>query len=176
MIISISGAHGTGKSTVAKILASKLGLKYYSTGEAFRELAEEKGMSLEEFTKYVEKHPEIDKELDEKVIQVAKEGNVVIESQLAGHLLKDVADLRIHLKCPLEIRVKRMAERDGTSKEEKLKETLIRENSELKRFMELYNINLNDENAILKIHDLIIDTQNMSIEEVVNTILSKIKK
>ena len=64
MIIAISGLHGTGKSTIAKKIAEKLGIRHYSTGDAFRELAEEMNMTLEEFTAYVEKNPEIDKKLD----------------------------------------------------------------------------------------------------------------
>ena len=41
MIITISGLHGTGKSTIGKKLAENLGIRYYSTGQAFRELANE---------------------------------------------------------------------------------------------------------------------------------------
>jgi len=32
MIITISGLHGTGKSTAGKLVAKALGLDYYSTG------------------------------------------------------------------------------------------------------------------------------------------------
>ena len=65
MILTISGLHGTGKSTIGKLIAEDLGIQYYSTGQAFRDLANEMNMSLKEFSKFVEKTPKIDKKLDE---------------------------------------------------------------------------------------------------------------
>jgi len=172
MILAISGLHGTGKSTIARKIAEKLGLAYYSTGNAFRDLADNMNLSLEDFSKYVEDHPNIDKDLDNKVVQVAKKGNIVVESQLSGYLLENIANYKILLKCPLEIRVKRMAERDGTNYEKKLKETKLREKSELERFKILYNIDLGDEERAKQVFDYILDTQYLSIDEVVNQILT----
>lgn len=175
MILSISGLHGTGKSTIAKLLAKALGIKYYSTGQAFRDLANEMNMSLEEFTKYVEEHPEIDIKLDNKVKDVAKEGNIIVDSQLSGYLLKDIADLKIHLTCPLKIRIKRMALRDNISMEESMKETILREKSELERFKRLYNIDLSNRTKIKEIHDIVLATEGLTIEEVLNKLLHIIK-
>ena len=175
MILSISGLHGTGKSTIAKMIAEALGIKYYSTGKAFRDLAIEMDMSLEEFTKYAEDHPEIDNTLDEKVVEVAKEGNVVIDSQLSGHLLEGIADLRKHLTCPLETRVKRIASRDEKSFEESMKETILREKSELERFKLLYDIDLSDIRKIKEKHDIVLATEGLTIEEVFNNLLQIIK-
>jgi len=176
MIIAISGLHGTGKSTIAKLLAETFGLKYYSTGDTFREFAKKRNLSLEEFSKYVENHPEIDRELDEKTIEKAKENNIIIDSQLSGHMLNSIADFKIHLKCSLESRVKRMTDRDETSFQRKLKETVLRETSELKRYKDLYNIDLSDIDTIYKLHDLVIDTENLSVEEVLEKIISKLKE
>jgi len=175
MIITISGLHGTGKSVIAKLMAERLGILYYSTGQAFRDLAKEKNMSLEDYTNFVENHPDIDKDLDNKVVNMAKKGNIIIDSQLSGHILKSIADFRIHLTCPLELRVKRMSGRDQTSFEEKLKETILREKSELERFKNLYNIDLSDKNLINEFFNLIINTENLSIEEVLAKILSELK-
>ncbi len=175
MILTISGLHGTGKSTIGKLIAETLGIKYYSTGQAFRDLAKEMNMSLEEFTKYVEERPEIDNKLDDKVLDVAKEGNIIVDSQLSGYLLKDIADLRIHLTCPLETRVKRMALRDNISYEESMKETILRENSELERFKDLYKIDLSDIEKMNEIHDVILATEGLTIEEVLNNLLQIIK-
>ena len=43
VVICISGMAGTGKSTLAKKLALKYGLRYYSGGDALRVLAAEEG-------------------------------------------------------------------------------------------------------------------------------------
>ncbi len=176
MIITISGLHGTGKSTIGKLIAEKLGIQYYSTGQAFRDLAQEMNMTLEEFTKYVEKNPKIDERLDEKIEKIAQKRNIIIDSQLSGHILKTIADFKIILLCPLEIRVKRMAERDNTDYEKKLKETKLREKSELERFKSLYDIDLSDQETLKRIYDLIINTENLTIEDIVEKILTKLKK
>ncbi|MHA1272167.1 MAG: (d)CMP kinase [Promethearchaeota archaeon] len=176
MIIAISGLHGTGKSTVAKKIAELLNLKYYSTGEAFRELAKQMNMSLKEFSDYAEQHSEIDLKLDEKIIDLAKKGNIIIDSQLSGYLLKDIADFKILLTCPLNIRVKRMAERDNSSFQEKLEETKHREESERIRFKKLYNIDLSDQKKNRSIFDLVLNTGNLTVNEVIDIIMEKIKQ
>ncbi|MBA7619176.1 MAG: AAA family ATPase [Candidatus Lokiarchaeota archaeon] len=175
MILTISGLHGTGKSTIAKLITEKLGLQYYSTGQAFRDLAQEMNMTLEKFSEYAEKNPEIDKELDSKIIGIARKGNIIIDSQLSGYILKSIADFKILLICPLEIRIKRMAERDNVNYKLKLRETEIREKSELERFKHLYNIDLSDQEEIQDLYDLIIDTENLTIEDVLEKILSTLE-
>ena len=175
MIISISGLHGTGKSTVAKKIAEALRYDYYSTGYAFREKAKEMNMTLEDFTRHVEKNPKIDNELDEKIVEMAKKGDIVVDSQLSGFLLKSIADIKVMLTCPLETRVKRMAERDGTTYEEKMEETIMREQSEAIRFKHLYNIDLKDVNQIQEAHDVILATEGLSIEQVFDNAMRLIK-
>jgi len=173
MIICISGFHGTGKTTVGKKVSERLNLDYYSTGQAFRDLAKEYEMNLEDFSKYAENHPKIDKELDRKIIEMShKKDEIVFESLLSGYLLKEKADRSILLKAPLDVRVKRMVERDNSDFEEKLKETKIREKSEIQRFIDLYDIDLTDKTLRNNVFDLIIDTGNLSIEEVVEKIIN----
>lgn len=176
MIITISGLHGTGKSTIAKLIAEKLKIQYYSTGQIFRVLALETNMTLEEFTEYVEENPDIDKKLDSKIIEIAQKGNIIIDSQLSGYILKTIADFKILLTCSLETRVKRMSERDSSSYEEKLKETALREKSELERFKRLYNIDLNDQEELSQMYDLVINTENLTVEEILEKILSTLEK
>ena len=176
MIITISGLHGTGKSTIGKLIAEKLGVQYYSTGQAFRDLAQDMNMTLAEFTEFVEKNPEIDKKLDDKIIEIAQKGNIIIDSQLSGYILKALADFNILLTCPLETRVKRIAQRDGSNYEEKIKETMMREKSELERFKQLYDIDLSNQEELNQIYDLIINTENLTVEEILKKILLILEK
>jgi cytidylate kinase len=176
MILTISGLHGTGKSTVGKLISQKLGLRYYSTGQAFRDLAKEKNLTLEEFTNFVEENPDIDKILDDKIIKIALEDKVIIDSQLSAYILKSIADFKILLTCQIETRVKRMSERDNSPYEEKLKETLLREKSELTRFNKLYDIDLNNQLVIQNLYDLIIDSTELTVDEILDLIITALKK
>ena len=49
MIISFGGAHGSGKSTIAKKIAEKLSWPRYYMGGLRREAAQKRGMTLEEY-------------------------------------------------------------------------------------------------------------------------------
>ena len=72
MIITISGTPGSGKSTVAKILAKELGAERIYVGEIRRELARQKGMTLQELNGYALTHPETDVDVDKDVAQRAR--------------------------------------------------------------------------------------------------------
>ncbi|MBI2112124.1 AAA family ATPase, partial [Candidatus Woesearchaeota archaeon] len=83
MIITISGTAGSGKSTVGKLLAKKLKYKHYSMGDLQRQIAEQRGITLLELGKLEETDPSIDKELDQKQIQLGKtENKFIIDGRL----------------------------------------------------------------------------------------------
>ena len=63
-IISLSGELASGKGTVSKLLMEDLNYGIYRNGEYFRKLAKEKNMSVTEFNEYVDKHPEIDRQIE----------------------------------------------------------------------------------------------------------------
>nr|MDO8081950.1 AAA family ATPase [Candidatus Freyarchaeota archaeon] len=172
IVVTISGLHGVGKSNCAKLLANIFNLKYFSSGEIFRRLAKEKGMTLEEFSRYVEKNPEIDREIDKETIRAAKEGNVIIDARLSGWKARDYADLKILLTAPLDTRVKRLAERDNKTYKEALEETSTREKSEKERFKRIYNIDVND----YSIFDLIINTELWSLDSVVKILKTAVEE
>ena len=90
MIITISGIAGSGKSTVAKLLAKKLNYKHYSIGDFMREIAKQRKTTLLELSKEAEKDSSIDKELDQKQIELGKtQDNFVIDSRLGFHFIKN---------------------------------------------------------------------------------------
>ncbi|MEM0057213.1 MAG: AAA family ATPase [Candidatus Geothermarchaeota archaeon] len=159
VIITISGYHGVGKTTVAKLISQKLGIRHISSGLLFRKIAKERGVSIEKLSKMAEEDPTIDRLIDDRLIEEASKGGIVADALLAGWLLKDIATLKVWLKAPLEVRVKRIAEREGKDYETAYKETLERELSEKKRFKLLYNIDLDD----LSIYDYVISTHMITI-------------
>jgi cytidylate kinase len=160
VVITVSGIHGTGKTTAAKHLAKKLKLRYVGAGEVFRQLAKEKKMPLKEFSKYAEKRPSIDLMIDNRTAAAAKENNVLIDGRLSGWMAKR-ADFRILLTAPLEVRVKRMAQREGRKYRDVLAETEAREKSETMRFKRFYGVDVNDLSAF----DLVLNTRGLSIDQ-----------
>ncbi|MEM2133360.1 MAG: AAA family ATPase [Candidatus Jordarchaeaceae archaeon] len=172
IVVTISGEHGVGKSACAKLLAEIFNLRYISSGEIFRRLAKEKGMSLEEFSSYVEDNPEIDHQIDEETIKEAKRGNVIIDARLSAWMAQEYADIKILLTAPLEVRVRRLAKRDNKSYEEALEETLAREKSEKERFKKIYNINIDDHS----IFDVIINTELWSLDSIVKILKTVVEE
>ncbi len=160
IIITISGFHGVGKSTLSKYISEKYGLKRVSSGELFRRIASERGISLEELSKIAENDYSIDRYIDELMRKECSAGGCVGDGLLSGWMLKDVADIKIWLKSPLSLRVKRIADREGRDYDEVYRETVLREESEVKRFKEIYGIDVLD----LSIYDYVIDTSKISLD------------
>ncbi len=161
MIITIGGPIGSGKTTVAKAIADKFGFTHISAGVVFREMADEKGITLEEFSKLAEENHEFDRELDKRQIELAKKAeNAVIDGRLSGWLID--ADLKVWLKASLETRAKRVSGRDDKDYGKALEDVRARGDSELTRYKEIYDIDLRD----LAPYDIVINTANFSAEEV----------
>jgi len=171
MIIAISGKAGSGKSTVAKLLASKLRLRHYSIGDLMREMAKEKGLSLVELNKKAETDRSIDDELDSKLKKLASHDNFVIDGRLTAFFIPN-ANAKIFLDAEDEVRARRiLQDRRLVERGEDLKETLVnielRETSEKKRYKQYYGADYHDN----KLYDKVIDTTNKIAEEVVKEII-----
>lgn len=170
-VITIGGLHGTGKSSVADYVAQKFGLRRVSAGVIFRELAEERGLTLEEFSRIAEGDLEIDKLIDSTQKTAAEKGNAVIDGQLAAWMAGEHADLKILLTAPVEVRIKRIAERDGTDFEFAKRETIAREGSEKARYAEYYKVDISD----LSIYDLILNTGKYGLDGVTEIVSTAIE-
>ncbi len=170
MRVTISGLPGTGTTTVAKILAERLGYKLISAGEVFRKMAKEMNMSLEEFSEYAKENPEIDRKLDEMQKELAeKEENVVVEGRLSGWFVN--AHLRVWLYCDKDRRYERIAKRENISFEEAKRRTEEREKLEKERYKKFYGIDLED----ISIYDLAVNSGNFKPEEIVEIILKALE-
>ncbi len=153
MLITISGPAGSGKTTVARSLSQQLGCVHISVGDVCRELAKEHAMTLEEFSKYAEDHPDIDALIDTKQTELAHYYNdVVVDGRLSGWILD--GDIAVWLNASLEVRAQRIAQREGIRYSAALKETAIRDESEAKRYKAFYDIDIHN----LNIYTLVIDT------------------
>ncbi len=162
IIIVFGGLHGTGKTTYAKTIADEFDLRHVSAGRIFRQLAEEKKLGLQEFALNASVNSSIDRSID-NIIQQEVERDCVVDGQLAAWMTGDKADIKIYLTAPNNIRFKRIAKREKLTFQEAEQETRDREESERKRFKEIYGINVMD----LSIYDLVIDTSLLPLNDTI---------
>jgi cytidylate kinase len=172
LVITVSGPHGSGKSTYAKALAESLNLRYVCAGVIFRQMARERGMSLEQFGVLAAKDRQIDFMIDDRTRREAEAGRVVIDAQLAAWIVNGLADVKLLLTASDAIRYKRIADRDGISTSIAAEETRNREKVQRERYKRYYNIDVDD----LTIYDLKIDTDLTSVEETKNNIVDAVKR
>jgi len=171
-VICISGMAGTGKSTLAKKLAQRYGLKYYSGGDALKALAIEKGCNASNngwwespeglaFLRQREKDPQFDKTVDEKLLEYAQQGNVLLDSWTMPWLLK--TGFKIWLLASIEKRAERVAERDNITVKDALRILKEKEARTKAIYQKLYGFTLGEDYAPF---NLVLDTDNLNAEEV----------
>jgi cytidylate kinase len=134
----------------------------------FRKLADERRVSLEKFQEMAAVDPSTDRLVDERTMAEAERGDVVVDGQLAGWVLKEISDLRVLLTAPLVVRLERIAARDHISLEEARRQTLHREGVQAERYRKHYGFSVDD----WSIYHLILDTSFGSIEDTAKILLA----
>jgi predicted cytidylate kinase len=169
VLITLSGLPGSGTSTVARAAASQLGLAHVDGGTVFRTMASEHGLSLAEFARVAEADDSIDRALDDRLLARAREGEVLLESRLAGWLATRgaVPALRAWIHCDDEERARRVGARDGQELADALAHNAEREASERLRYLGYYDIDLRD----LSIYDLVLDSTATPAEQIVERLV-----
>ncbi|MGZ7046852.1 MAG: (d)CMP kinase [Methanobacterium sp.] len=170
MIITISGLAGSGTTTATKVLSRKMGIPYISAGDIFRQMAVEKNMELIQFSKFAEENESIDIEIDKRQSQIAKENkDIIIEGRLSGYFVD--ADLKLWFIAPLDVRTRRIAEREDKPFEIVSEEIIKRSKSEAKRYKEIHNIDIEN----MEVYDLIINTGNFHPESIADIIMKVVE-
>ncbi len=172
LTITVSGPHGTGKSTYAKALAETFRLRYVSAGELFRGLAKQKSLTLEAFSQIAAEDPTIDRAIDEMTKAEAEKGAVVIDAQLSAWMVKELADVKLLIVAVDDVRFRRIAERDGITIEQARKQTLARELIQKHRYERYYGIDVSD----LSIYDLKIDAGLYSLEKAKSVVIDSVRR
>lgn len=176
IVLCISGMSGCGKSTLAKKIAEKYKLRYFSGGDALKALALEEGYKSvdkgwwesEEGMKFLQKRTQsflFDKKIDEKLLELAEKGDVVLDSWTMPWLLKK--GFKIWLEASSEERAQRIAQRDKINVEKAL--TALKEKDAKTKtiYKKLYNFCLEEDFSPF---DLIIDVNNLNPEKVFQTL------
>lgn len=177
-IISIAGDLASGKTTVTNMMAEELGYVVYKNGEYFRKLATEHNMSVTEFNKYVEDHPEIDRQIEMSATNFAKDhDNFIIDARLGWYSVPE--SFKIYLKVDIDESAKRAFGDEKRKKTENFAtieeyKTDLKKRYELEnnRYFNLYGVHKNDMNN----YDLVVDTTLLKPEEVKEKILCEYRK
>jgi cytidylate kinase len=168
--VAISGKSGCGNTTVSRLVADTLGLAFVNF--TFRNLAEEKGISLKEVLDAAAEDDYWDREVDSRQVKLAREGaGCVIGSRLAIWMLPE-ADLKVYLRAKPETRARRIRKREEGSLEEIAAFTAERDRQDRERYMRLYNIDNDD----YRFADFIIDTDDIAAEEIARLIVNRAKR
>lgn len=185
-ILTISGSPASGKSTVIKHLIPIYEKKGYnvtlvSVGDMFREIANEKGLSIGEFNEYMKKMDDIDKLIDNKVKEYGKKINsqkrdnelYIFDSRLAWYNIPESFSIRLTVNDTIAgQRVFSDTKRGKEDKYETLEQAIIstkaRKEHENERYMERYGVDLGNPNN----YKLVIDTSYASIEEIAEIIIT----
>jgi CMP/dCMP kinase len=168
-IIAVSGKSGCGNSTVSKLLADRLGFRLVNF--TFRNMALERGISFEEILELAQKDFSIDRELDARQVELAREGNCVIGSRLALWLLPE-ATLRLYLWAGPEARAARIQKREGGELADIMAFTKARDERDHARYLSIYDI---DNDAFFGA-DLIINTERYEPPEIVEIAVAALEQ
>jgi cytidylate kinase len=170
VLITISGLPGSGKTTVARLVARELGLEHVYAGDIFRRQAAAAGVSLEEYTRRAEGDHSIDRSLDDQMRRRAADGDAVLEGRLAAFMAEEVGvpALRVYLDASEGVRAARIAGREGGEAATRLREIQAREDSDARRYREIYGFDYHDRGR----YDLVLDTDGHTPEELARRIVA----
>ncbi len=180
-IITLTGFPGSGKSSTADEVAKKLGYKRFSSGDFMRQIALDRGISLNELSIKAEKDKEVDISIDDAVKKAGEMKEIVIDSRLAFHWIPE--SFKVYLDLSPEIAKKRIENNLKTNKlrqesegqmsaNEVSKKIIERFESEKKRYWNLYKIDHADKNNF----DLVINTNKNNLKQVVDIVVREYKK
>ena len=186
MIITISGNPGSGKSTVAKKMVRQLGYERIYAGGMMRDMARERGITLERLMELAKTDPKIDQELDARVAEEAEkydaEGkNVIVEGRVQYHFLPK--SIKIYVWVEPRVGAKRIwkdlqdldtaTERNqasASSVEEVLTNNEAREAGDAQRYLNLYRTDHRQKEN----YDFVVDTTIITADEATQKIVDYI--
>lgn len=180
MIITLAGTPGAGKSTVKRILAQRLGLKSYSVGDLRGQMAQARGMTIDEYNAFGLTDPSTDREADEYQKSLGEtETDFIIDGLMSWYFIPhgfkvfldidpDVAAQRIYNARMKE--TGRDDEPEYASVEDAKRVIADRMAGNSARYAKWYGADPLDRSQ----YNLVIDTTNISPEQVADQILAAV--
>jgi CMP/dCMP kinase len=174
--IVVNGDLGSGKSTVSKAIAQRLGIRRISVGDMYRSIAQERGMSALELNLHSEIDNDVDAYIDQLQADIAKtHEQLVVDSRLAWFFFSDA--FKVHLITDPAVAAQRVLARPGDDVEtyssaREAEESLRRRSeSERVRFLRKYGA----DKARLRNYDIIVDTTRAGPDEAADEIVRAYK-
>ncbi len=175
--IVLSGCAGSGKTTVGKALAERMGYRFLSAGELARQHAERLGYSIQELQKHLANHPDYDRELDAYLTRWGMENEgYVLDYRLGFYFLP--AAFSIYLDVSAEVAAQRIARQNRTTEFANVVEpavvlkSLSQRNTQMKnRFLDLYHVDFTQTDH----YNLVVQTDRLNVVETVNFIADRLK-
>lgn len=176
-ILRISGHPGAGKTTLSKELILTLGYEYHYAGGIFREMAKEAGLSIEEYYRQLASDVSSEASVDNRLWEIMKSrDNLIIEGRVAPFQEVSYQTVNILLKVdPKEGARRELLRNENKDKslEEMIALTKERVENERKHYKKLYGIG---DHFDEKCFDIVIDTTDLSEEEVFRKVMSKLRE
>jgi cytidylate kinase len=176
-IIVLGGLPGSGKSTTVGVIAERLGYDTFSTGDFTREMAIERGLTLEAFNEECARSGDIDHTIDAELKKIeGSKDKMVVDSHLAFHFIP--SSFKVFLDISLEQSAKRIFN-DSTSAirkrsgdtmetlEEAYERTQKRIENHKERYRRLYGLDPYDASQF----DLIVDATRDTPEDIATMVI-----
>ncbi|KHO48287.1 MAG: hypothetical protein QT00_C0001G0301 [archaeon GW2011_AR5] len=175
-VIVISGKPGCGSSTTAKLLAKRLQLRHFSLGDynkSHSRAKKETDKSLDMWKIKGQKLKSFHLHSDKLARSIAKHGDVVIDAKLGIRMIKGLYDCGIWLTASGSVRTKRYAKRDSITLSDAARKLREKELAERKNWKNIYGFDYFTQE---KEADIVIDTGNRTPEQIVDMIISRMKR
>lgn len=179
--IIVSGMPAVGKTTVSRAVARELKLQVVGGGDVLKEMAVEGGYSpggedwwdMGEGMKFLQERKrssDFDREVDIRLLQKAKGGDVVITSYPLPWLSK--AGLKVWLSGSVDSRAKRMSRRDRMNLKNCIEVLRVRDVENYRLYRNIYQIEFGKD---LKPFDLVVDTDPIDESKVADIVLHYVR-
>jgi len=175
-IITIAGSLGSGKSSTAKAVAAVLGFRHFSSGDLFRQIAAERGESIEAMNISAEVQRNIDLKVDRLLQDMYRtEEKLVIDSRMAWHWMPDSFKVFLVLDPnTAALRIFNHLQEEGRTSEDARSVEEVRNSidrrfaSEQRRYAGLYGVNPTDPSNF----DIMINTRHNDLKTVTAIVLA----
>lgn len=170
-----------GKTTVAKTISAKYGIRYYSGGDVLKDIAKESGFEVSNgewwdskkgmaFLDMRKKDESFDRRVDRRLVEILEHESVVITSYPLPWLTK--SPLKLWLKGSEASRAKRLAGRDNIGVSESQPVVRKRDHENRIIYQSLYGISYGVD---LSVFDFVIGTDELDTAKVTEIALLIVK-